>query len=106
MAPRRKLATAAQVRVTLRSPARDQIEDQNDQSNDQNYMDQPTAHVKAEPQKPQDEQNNDNGPQHIFSPPSAITMGVSRHDDRSLPETAGNECLQRKKLNSTRPVCY
>jgi hypothetical protein len=47
--------------------ARDQVEEQDDQSDHEQNVNQAARNMKAEPQQPQDQKNHENCPKHIFS---------------------------------------
>jgi hypothetical protein len=47
------------------SSSAQQVDDQNHQPHNQQQVDQTSAHMQTETQKPQNQKNNQNGPKHV-----------------------------------------
>jgi hypothetical protein len=60
-----------------RAAAGEQVDEQHNDGDNQQQMDQTPCHVKAESQKPHDEQNYKNGPEHKRLPEPSLQTGVS-----------------------------
>ena len=60
-----------------RASAGEQVDEQHNHGDNQQQMDQTSSHVKAEPQKPQNEENYKNRPEHKPSTHLSLRSGVS-----------------------------
>jgi hypothetical protein len=67
-------------KLDYRSPSGDQVDDQYDHSYNQQQVDQAACYMEAESQKPENQQNSKNGPEHNlalpFSKSSIDKMGA------------------------------
>ena len=80
------MSDGSQPRLLPRSAANyhlEQLERQNDQGDHEQEMDYPATNVEAETEKPEHEQNENDGPKHYYR--LQLATGVQVHTTVSIP---------------------